>query len=81
MMSQLFNALLLIFLIVAAIAVEHTKDLLSAIIIFASYSLMMSVLWLLLMAPDVALTEAAIGAGITTLLFLALLAKTERLEK
>jgi uncharacterized MnhB-related membrane protein len=80
-MSQLFNALLLIFLIVAAIAVEKSKDLLSAIIIFASYSLMMSVLWLLLMAPDVALTEAAIGAGITTLLFLALLAKTERLEK
>jgi energy-converting hydrogenase B subunit D len=80
-MSQLFNALLLIFLIVAALAVEKSKDLLSAIIIFASYSLMMSVLWLLLMAPDVALTEAAIGAGITTLLFLALLAKTERLEK
>jgi energy-converting hydrogenase B subunit D len=80
-MSQLFNALLLVFLIVAAIAVEKSKDLLSAIIIFASYSLMMSVLWLLLMAPDVALTEAAIGAGITTLLFLALLAKTERLEK
>ena len=80
-MSQLFNALLLIFLIVAALAVEESKDLLSAIIIFASYSLMMSVLWLLLMAPDVALTEAAIGAGITTLLFLALLAKTERLEK
>lgn len=80
-MSQLFNALLLLFLIVAAIAVEKSKDLLSAIIIFASYSLMMSVLWLLLMAPDVALTEAAIGAGITTLLFLALLAKTERLEK
>jgi energy-converting hydrogenase B subunit D len=80
-MSHLFNALLLVFLIVAAIAVEKSKDLLSAIIIFASYSLMMSVLWLLLMAPDVALTEAAIGAGITTLLFLALLAKTERLEK
>lgn len=80
-MIQFFNALLLIFLIVAAIAVEKSKDLLSAIIIFASYSLMMSVLWLLLMAPDVALTEAAIGAGITTLLFLALLAKTERLEK
>jgi len=80
-MIQFFNALLLIFLIVAAIAVEKSKDLLSAIIILASYSLMMSVLWLLLMAPDVALTEAAIGAGITTLLFLALLAKTERLEK
>lgn len=80
-MSQVFNALILIFLIVSAIAVEHTKDLLSAIIIFTSYSLMMSVLWLMLRAPDVALTEAAIGAGVTTLLFLALLAKTERLEK
>jgi uncharacterized MnhB-related membrane protein len=38
----------------------------------------MTILWLVLKAPDVALTEAAIGSGITTLLFLVVLSKTER---
>mgnify|MGYP001031012646 CR=1 FL=1 len=75
------NAILVVFLIVCAIAVEHIKDLLGAIIIFASYSLIMAVLWLLLMAPDIALTEAAIGAGATTLLFLAVISRTGRMEK
>jgi energy-converting hydrogenase B subunit D len=75
------NAILIIFLIVCAIAVEHIKDLLGAVIIFASYSLIMAVLWLLMMAPDIALTEAAIGAGATTLLFLAVISRTRRMEK
>ncbi len=75
------NAILIVFLIVCALAVEHIKDLLGAVIIFASYSLIMAVLWLLMMAPDIALTEAAIGAGATTLLFLAVISRTRRMEK
>ncbi|MFW5894411.1 MAG: hydrogenase subunit MbhD domain-containing protein [Bacillota bacterium] len=75
------NALLIVFLIVCAIAVERTKDLLSAVIIFSAYSLMMSVLWLILKTPDVALTEAAIGAGITSILFIAVISRTERYER
>lgn len=78
---QFLNAVLIIFLILCAIAVERTKDLLSAIIIFASYSLVMAVLWLLLKAPDIAMTEAAIGAGVTTILFVAVIGKTRRMEK
>ncbi len=81
MMFEWFNVILVIFLIVCAIAVERTKDLLAAVIIFASYSLFMSVLWLLLAAPDIALTEAAIGAGVTTLLFLVVISRTTRMEK
>ena len=42
---------------------------------------MMSVLWLVLKTPDVALTEAAIGAGVTTILFIAVISRTERYEK
>ena len=77
----LLNFLLIVFLITCAFAVERTKDLLSAVIIFSAYSLMMSVLWLVLKTPDVALTEAAIGAGITSILFIAVISRTERYEQ
>ncbi len=75
------NVMIVIFLIVAALAIERTKDLLSAVIIFSVYSLMMSVLWLILKTPDVALTEAAIGAGVTSILFIAVISRTQRYEK
>ena len=78
---ELINVLIIIFLIVAALYIERTKDLLAAIIIFSAYSLVMSLLWLFLRTPDIALTEAAIGAGVTTVLFVAVLARTKRLEK
>ncbi len=78
---EILNTFLVLFLIVCAIAVERTRDLLSAVIIFASYSLIMSVLWLMLMAPDIAMTEAAIGAGVTTILFIAVVSRTGRMEK
>lgn len=76
-----FNVALVVFLVVAAIAVEKTKDLLGAVLIFGAYSLVMSLLWLVLKTPDVALTEAAIGAGVTSLFFFAVISKTERFEK
>ena len=75
------NVIIIIFLIICAISVEKTKDLVSAVIIFSAYSLMMSVLWLILKTPDIALTEAVIGAGVTSLLFIAVIAKTKRYEK
>ena len=77
---QIFNVILIVFLIIAAIAVERTKDLLGAVIIFTAYSLVMALLWLLLRAPDVAMTEAAIGAGITTILFVVVISRTRRME-
>ena len=67
--------LLLIFLIVCAIAVSITKNLLNAIIIFMSYSLVMAVIWVLLRSPDLAITEAAVGAGVTSVLFFLALRK------
>jgi uncharacterized MnhB-related membrane protein len=80
-MMEIFNVLLVLFLIVCAIAVERTDDLLGSVIIFAAYSLVMAVLWLMLAAPDIALTEAAIGAGVTTILFLTVISRTRRMEK
>jgi len=75
------NVILVVFLIVCAMAIEKTKDLLSAVILFSAYSLVMSILWLVLKTPDVALTEAAIGAGVTSILFFAVISRTERYEK
>ena len=56
---EVFQIMLLTVLIVCAIAVSFTKNLLTAIIIFMSYSLVMSILWILLESPDLAITEAA----------------------
>ena len=68
-----FESILITFMIICAISVSTTKNLLSSVIIFMSYSLIASVIWLLLRSPDLAITEAAVGAGVTsTLMFLTL---------
>lgn len=61
--------LLLLFLIFCAAATVLTRRLVASVIIFLSYSAVMSILWLLLQSPDLAVTEAAVGAGITSILF------------
>jgi energy-converting hydrogenase B subunit D len=76
----LLNFLMIVFLLVTIVFIQRTKDLLNAVILYAVFSLVVSVIWLLLKTPDVALTEAAIGAGVTTVLFIAVLAKTKRFE-
>lgn len=68
------------FVILAAVTTALFRDVLSAIVVFAAYSLGMAVLYTLLLAPDVAMTEAAIGAGVTTILLLVALARTSRAE-
>ena len=72
---QIFTSILLGFLLVCAISASLSKNLLNTILIFMSYSLIMSILWILLESPDLAITEAAVGAGITTVLFLVTLKK------
>ncbi len=67
---DIVKILLLILLIVCAISVNFTKTLLSAVIIFMSYSSIMCIVWILLESPDLAITEAAVGAGISGILFL-----------
>ncbi len=70
-----FQAVLFVLLIVCAISVSFSKNLLNSIIIFMSYSLIMSIIWILLESPDLAITEAAVGAGITSILFFVTLKK------
>jgi energy-converting hydrogenase B subunit D len=80
-MSQLFDMVLLALLIGMALAVARSKDLVAAAIIFSGYSLVMCLLWQHRGAPDVAMTEAAIGAGVTTILVLVTVARTQRRER
>ena len=78
---QVFTCILLGFLLVCAISVSLSKNLLNSILIFMSYSLIMSVIWIMLESPDLAITEAAVGAGVTTLLFLVTLKKIHAIIK
>ena len=72
--------LMLLFLIVCAIAVCLTKDLLTSVIIYMAYSMIMSVVWIILESPDLAITEAAVGAGVTSLLFFLALKKIHAID-
>ncbi|MFZ5968682.1 MAG: hydrogenase subunit MbhD domain-containing protein [Bacillota bacterium] len=66
---EIFSLLMILFLIGSSIAVSIIRSLLGTVIVFMTYSLVMAVLWQQLNAPDLAITEAAVGAGITTILF------------
>lgn len=72
---QIFQYILMFFLVVCAVAVTFSKRLLNSILIFMSYSLIMSIVWILLESPDLAITEAAVGAGVTSVLFFVTLKK------
>lgn len=74
-MMELFTYILFGFLIVCAISVSFSKNLLKSILIFMSYSLVMSLIWIILESPDLAITEAAVGAGVTSILFFVTLKK------
>ena len=64
----------------AALAVK-SKDLLKATVFLAAMSLLLSLEFYLLQAPDVAITEAAVGAGLSTAIFVIAIMKTKRMEE
>lgn len=72
---------LLTLLILTTFMVVRIHDLLASAVLLGIFSLLMALLYLLFDAPDVALTEAAVGAGISTILFLCALAFTEREQR
>lgn len=77
---SVLNILLLIFIIVCAVSVALSKNLLVAIVIFMSQSLAMSVIWIMLQSPDLAITEAAVGVGIDSLLYFVTLKKIHAID-
>ena len=79
-LTEIYRIILLLLLIGCAIAVNLTRNLLQAVIIFMSYSSIMCLLWILMESPDLAITEAAVGAGISGLLFLMTLKKIRQTD-
>lgn len=72
---NVFIAMILGFLVVCAIATALTKSLLASVVIYMAYSVLMCIIWMVLQSPDLAVTEAAVGAGVTSLLFFITLKK------
>ena len=76
----LLEVLLLAFLVVCALAAIFCRRLVSAVIIFMAYSSVTCLVWFLPQSPDLAVTEAAVGAGVTSLLFFLTLRKINGLR-
>ena len=77
---DLLGILMLVFIVSCAAAVAFTKNLLTAVVVFMGQSLAMCIIWILLESPDLAITEAAVGAGIDTLLLLATLKRIHAID-
>jgi energy-converting hydrogenase B subunit D len=75
------DIVLLLLSVVCAIAAVIVRDLLASVILLSTFSLFMCLLWVEMGAVDVAFTEAAVGAGVTTVLFVIAVFKTERTSK
>ena len=80
-MLKLLETIMLLGLVICAVAVSFSKNLLNSILIFMSYSLMMAIIWIVLESPDLAITEAAVGAGVTSLLFFLTLKKIQAIKE
>lgn len=72
--------ILLIGILVCAVTAPLCRRPLAMVIVYMSFSLLMAVLWGLLQSPDLAITEAAVGAGVTTILFVLTLKKIHGLK-
>ena len=80
-MSTTFRILLLAGLVICAVATALVRKPMRAVIIYMAYSIIMSVVWRLLDSPDLAITEAAVGAGITGILFFLTLRRINLIDK
>ena len=76
-----FDMIILVFLVVSAVIALRVKDLLSASMIFGIYSFLICLLWAEMGAVDVAFTEAAVGAGVSTVIMIATVFATQRRSK
>ncbi len=77
-MEEALSHSLLLFLLIAAFFAVHFRDHLSAVLALSVFSTGMSVLLAVYQAPDVAMAEAVVGAGLGTALFLIAVSKIRR---
>ena len=75
------DMIILTLVVVTAIGAVAVRDLLGSAILFGAYSFMMCLLWAVMGAVDVAFTEATVGAGVSTVFFVAAVFRTSRRTK
>ena len=80
-MTWPIDLIILALVVICAVATITVRDLLAATIVFGVYSFLMCLLWAEMGAVDVAFTEATVGAGVSTVLFIAAILRTSRRSK
>ena len=75
------DLVLLALSVACAVAAVQVRDLLASVVLLAAFSLFMCLLWTEMGAVDVAFTEAAVGAGVTTVFFVITVFKTDRVSR
>ena len=80
-MNWQLEAIILVMVLVSGVGAITVKDLLGAAILFGAYSFLMCLLWAIMGAVDVAFTEASVGAGVSTVFFVAAVFRTSRRTK
>ena len=80
-MIGILHAILPIFIVIAAIFAIYFRDLISATIALAAMSLILSLEFYILQAPDVAIAEAGVGACLTTAILIFAIKATRRMEE
>lgn len=75
------EVLLLGFLVACALTAVLHRSTMITILTYMGFSVVMSVIWMLLQAPDLAITEAAVGAGVSTVLYFLALQKIRALRE
>lgn len=77
----IFDIVLVLSMVWIAWHLLGTEDIFKAVVLFISFGLLMALAWVRMRAPDVALAEAALGAGLTGPLFLSALRRMNRARK
>ena len=77
---KVVECLLLLILLITGIAAPLQKHPLIVVISFTTFGLAMSVIWMLLQAPDLAITEAAVGTGVSGVLFFLTLRRIKQMQ-
>lgn len=80
-LSDILHIMLPVLMIVSALVAVYLKDLVAATIALAAMSLLLSLEFFILQAPDVAIAEAGVGAALTTAILILAIKATKRNEE
>ena len=73
-----YDVITLLLLFVSGYFALHVRDAIASVILLGAYSFLMCLLWVEMAAVDVAFTEAAVGAGVSTVFYIAMIFRTSR---